>query len=70
MTTLSRWPERIAAGSVSDYLWAYRGLLPTAGELAGVKPAKEIDQAPVLARRTSLLNMARTNYPPEGRKKK
>src|SRR5205814_2959765 len=33
-----RWPGKIKAGAVSDQIWAFWDLLPTAAEIAGVKP--------------------------------
>ena len=38
-----RWPGKIAAGAVSDQAWAFWDFLPTAAEIAGVKPPKERD---------------------------
>jgi arylsulfatase A-like enzyme len=38
-----RSPGRIKAGSISDHVWAFWDLLPTAAELAGVKPPEGID---------------------------
>lgn len=46
-----RWPGRIAAGQVSDFVWAFWDFLPTAAELAGVRSPADIDGvsvAPVL----------------------
>ncbi|MBI3857629.1 MAG: arylsulfatase [Planctomycetes bacterium] len=34
-----RWPGRIAAGAVNDFIWAHQDFLPTAAELAGAKAA-------------------------------
>lgn len=41
--TIARWPGKIAAGAVSDFVWAFWDLLPTAAELAGTKAPKGID---------------------------
>lgn len=40
---LARWPGRIPAGAVSDYIGAYWDVLPTLCELAGVTPPANID---------------------------
>lgn len=41
--TIARWPGHIAADTVSDFAWAFWDFLPTAAELAGVKPPAGID---------------------------
>jgi arylsulfatase A-like enzyme len=38
-----RWPGRIPAGQASDQVWAFWDFLPTAAEIAGVKPPAQID---------------------------
>ncbi len=43
-----RWPGRIEAGRVSDFVWAFWDFLPTAAELAGAKPPPAIDGVSVL----------------------
>jgi arylsulfatase A-like enzyme len=40
---LARWPGRIKANSVNHHVLAFWDFLPTAAELAGVKPPKETD---------------------------
>jgi len=40
---LVRWPGHIAAGQVSDQMWAFWDFLPTAAELSGTEPPKNID---------------------------
>jgi arylsulfatase A-like enzyme len=40
---MARWPGKIKAGQVSDQTWAFWDFLPTAAELAGIKPPKQID---------------------------
>jgi len=40
---IARWPGRIQPGSVSHHPWAFWDFLPTACELAGVAPPKDID---------------------------
>jgi arylsulfatase A-like enzyme len=48
---VARWPGHIAPGQTSDFVWAFWDFLPTAAELAGVKPPAGIDGvsvAPVL----------------------
>jgi arylsulfatase A len=49
---IARWPEHIAAGSTSNVPCYFADFLPTAAELAGVKPPAGLDGislAPVLA---------------------
>ncbi len=43
-----RWPGRIQPGTVSDLPWAFWDFLPTAAEIAGVKPPAGIDGISVL----------------------
>ncbi len=38
-----RWPGNIRAGRVSNQVWAFWDFLPTAAEIAGVKPPTNID---------------------------
>ena len=45
---IARWPERIAPGTESDYPWAFWDLLPTAADIAGVKPPAGMDGVSVL----------------------
>ncbi len=40
---LARWPGKIKPGSVSDHISAFWDFLPTATELAGVRPPENID---------------------------
>jgi arylsulfatase A-like enzyme len=40
---LARWPGHIEAGRVSDQVWAFWDVLPTAAELVGAKAPKDID---------------------------
>ncbi|MGH9769801.1 MAG: arylsulfatase [Blastocatellia bacterium] len=40
---IARWPKRIKAGAKSDQVWAHWDFLPTAAEIAGVKPPTNID---------------------------
>src|SRR6185503_7981116 len=42
------WPGKIAAGTVSDQLWAGWDVLPTFAAIAGVKPPANIDGTSVL----------------------
>ncbi len=43
-----RWPGRIEPGSTSDQAWAFWDFLPTAAELAGLKPPRGIDGVSML----------------------
>ncbi len=43
MPMLVRWPGKIHPGRVSDQAWAFWDFLPTAAELAGLKPPQGID---------------------------
>jgi arylsulfatase A-like enzyme len=43
-----RWPGKITAGSVSDFVWAFWDLLPTAAELADASAPPELDGLSVL----------------------
>ncbi len=38
-----RWPDGLKPGKVSDQVWAMWDVLPTAAEIAGVKPPARID---------------------------
>ena len=40
---IARWPGRIKADTVSNQVWAFWDFLPTAAEIAGVKPPTGID---------------------------
>ena len=43
-----RWPGKVAAGKTSDAVWYFADFLPTAAELAGVDPPKNIDGVSVV----------------------
>jgi arylsulfatase A-like enzyme len=45
---LARWTGTIKPGQVSDFPWAFWDFLPTAAELAGVKPPQGIDGFSIL----------------------
>ncbi len=45
---LVRWPGRVLAGRVSDFVWAFWDFLPTAAELAGLPVPKQTDGISVL----------------------
>jgi len=53
-----RWPGRIKAGSTNDQVWAFWDFLPTAAELAGLKPPKGIDGVSMVP---TLLGLRQTN---------
>ena len=53
-----RWPGKIPAGTVSDQVWAFWDFLPTAAEIAGVKPPANIDGISMLP---TLLGQKQTN---------
>jgi arylsulfatase A-like enzyme len=38
-----RWPGKVKPGTVSDQVWSFWDFLPTAAEIAGVKPPENID---------------------------
>ncbi len=40
---IAKWPSKIKAGSTTEHISAFWDFLPTASEIAGVKPSKEID---------------------------
>ncbi len=40
---IAKWPSKIKAGSTTEHISAFWDFLPTAFEIAGVKPSKEID---------------------------
>ncbi|MBO0857155.1 MAG: arylsulfatase [Chloracidobacterium sp.] len=56
---IARWPKRIKAGSVSDQVWAHWDFLPTAAEIAGVKPPSNIDGISML---NALLGRRQRNH--------
>lgn len=41
--TIARWPGVIKPGQTSDHVWAFEDFLPTAAELAEVKPPANLD---------------------------
>ncbi len=53
-----RWPAKIKAGEVSDQVWAFWDFLPTAAEIAQVKPPQKIDGISMLP---TLLGKPQTN---------
>ena len=48
MPMVVRWPGRVPAGVVSDFVWTFTDFMPTAAELAGVEPPKGLDGMSVL----------------------
>ncbi len=55
---IARWPGKIKAGTVSDQAWAFWDFLPTAAEIAGVKPPAGLDGISMLP---TLLGQKQTN---------
>jgi arylsulfatase A-like enzyme len=55
-----RWPGQVPAGQVSDFKWSPRDFLPTAAQIAFVKPAPPADGISVLP---VLFGQTRTNPP-------
>ncbi len=53
-----RWPGKIKAGAVSDQVWAFWDFLPTAAEIAGVRPPEKTDGISMLP---ALLSQPQTN---------
>jgi arylsulfatase A-like enzyme len=45
---IARWPGKVNPGAVSDVTWAFWDVLPTAAELAGVKPPEGLDGVSVV----------------------
>ncbi len=48
MPMVVRWPGKVPAGKVSDFVWTFADFFPTACELAGAKPPKGLDGMSVL----------------------
>lgn len=59
--TLVRWPGKIAAGAVSDQVWAFWDVLPTLAELAGQTPPEGLDGVSVLS---ALRGLGPVAHPP------
>jgi arylsulfatase A-like enzyme len=55
-----RWPGRVPAGRVSDFAWSFQDFLPTAADLAGIKPPAGIDGISVLP---TLLGQRQSPHP-------
>jgi arylsulfatase A-like enzyme len=53
-----RWPAKIKPGQLNDTPWAFWDFLPTAAEIAGVKPPEKLDGISMLP---TLLGQAQTN---------
>jgi arylsulfatase A-like enzyme len=53
-----RWPAKIPAGQVSDFTWAAWDFLPTATDIALIKPRPKVDGISVLP---ALLGQTQTN---------
>jgi len=48
MPTIVRWPGKVPAGAVSDFVWWQVDFMPTAAVLAGIQPPKNLDGTSVL----------------------
>ena len=46
--TIARWPGKCPAGVVSDFVWSQVDFMPTAAEMAGIEPPKNLDGMSVL----------------------
>ncbi len=55
---MARWPGKIPAGQVSDFTWAAWDFLPTATDIALIKPPAKVDGISVLP---TLLGQTQTN---------
>ena len=55
---IARWPGKIPADVTSSQVWAFCDFLPTAAELAGLRPPQDIDGVSMLP---ALLGMKQTN---------
>jgi arylsulfatase A-like enzyme len=55
---IAHWPGKIKPGTVSDQIWSFWDFLPTAADIAGVKPPKGIDGISILP---ALLGQTQTN---------
>lgn len=55
---IARWPGKIKPGTVSEQVWAFWDFLPTAAEIAGLKPPANIDGISMLP---TLLGQKQTN---------
>ncbi|MEI6234100.1 MAG: arylsulfatase [Planctomycetota bacterium] len=58
---IARWPGKVPAGKVSDQLWAFWDLLPTAAELTGQKAPEGLDGVSVLP---AILGTKAVAHPP------
>lgn len=56
MPFVARWPNKIKAGSTTDHMSAFWDFLPTACEIAGVKPTAEINGISYLPALTNARN--------------
>jgi len=48
MPMVVRWPGKVPAGVVSDFVWTFADFMPTAAALAGIEPPKGLDGMSVL----------------------
>lgn len=55
---IARWPGKIRPASVSDQVWAFWDFVPTAAEIAGLKPPENTDGISILP---TLLGQKQTN---------
>jgi arylsulfatase A-like enzyme len=56
---IARWPGKIKPGTISDQVWAFWDFLPTAADIAGVKPPSGIDGISMLP---SMLGKPQPNH--------
>ena len=48
MPMIVRWPGKVPAGNVSSFPWTFTDVMPTAADLAGIKPPENMDGISVL----------------------
>jgi len=48
MPMVVRWPGKVPAGAVSDFVWTFTDVMPTAAAIAGIEPPAGLDGMSVL----------------------